>query len=119
MRINGKNYLDDATMAEAAKLIWEAELTLSQICKLLHTTMPVLTRSMGWHFHISDWKGIHAVKRSIFKEKRDVRIVWECQSCSYEAGTEFGRCQKCGSYSIEKKELRNKIRADEMRAIKR
>jgi len=123
MRVNGKEYFDDATITRAADLIEAAELSLSAICKELHTSLPVLTRSMNLHFRISkdepNWREIHKAKRLILKRKKNVRVVWECQSCSYEAKIKFERCAKCGSNSVEKRELRNKIRPDEMRAIKK
>lgn len=126
MKINRKEYYDDATLEKAVKLIREAELTIAEICKELHTSVPILTRNMNRYFSIidgegeTDWRKIYKTKYSINRQKRKrTRIVWECAMCSGESKIEIEQCQRCGSYCINKKELRNKLTTAELRSAKK
>lgn len=123
MKINHKKYYDDAMLEKAACLIRKAEFTIAEICKELHTSVPTLTRNMDRYFNISedegetDWRKIYKVKRSITKKKRKrTRIVWECAMCGGESKTEIKQCIRCGSYCINRRELRNKLTSGELRS---
>lgn len=123
MRVNHKKYYDDAKLERAAHLIREAKLTIAEICKELHTSVPTLIRNMNRYFNISedegetDWRKIYKAKRSITKKKRKrTRIVWECAACGGESKTEVEQCSRCGSYCINKRELRNKLTSGELRS---
>lgn len=124
MNINGKKYFDDATFEKAAKLIRKGKLTLDEICEKLHTSRLVLKRNMDAYFHIStdegetNWEKIYKARLKITKRKGNTRIVYECQSCSYEQKAEIDRCPKCGSYIIRKREYRNKVSSGELKAAK-
>lgn len=124
MNVNGKKYFDDVTFKKAVKLIRKGKLTLNEICKELHTSRSVLERSMDAYFHISadegepNWVKIYKAKLKITKQKGNTRIVYECQSCSYEQVAKMERCPKCGSYSIRKTEIRNKVSSGELKASK-
>jgi len=123
MRVNNKKYYNDATLEKAVKLIREAKLTLAEICAELHTSVSILTRNMNHYFSIIDgedeidWRKIYKAKRSINKRKKKrTRIVWECAACGGESKTEIKQCQRCGSYCIRKRELRNKLTSAELRS---
>ena len=125
MKVDNKKYFDDATFERAAKLIERAELTLVQICKVLHTSLSTLKRNMDLFYNDdsdtegeTDWKKIHEAKRKIVKRKRDIRIVYECKSCSYESKIKIEQCPKCFSLCIRKRELRNKVSTKELRTVK-
>jgi len=118
-----KKYYDYATLIRAVRLIRETKLTLLEICKELHTSLPVLIRNMNWYFNIPeigenavDWKKMYATKRSIDKRKKNVRIVYECAMCGGESEIKIKPCQKCGSYCVNRRELRNEISAEELRS---
>lgn len=122
MRINHKKYYDDATLEKAARLIRKAELTVAEICKELHTSVPTLTRNMNRYFSISedesetDWRRIYKAKRSINKQKKKrTRVVWDCAMCGGESKTKVDQCSKCGSYCIKRRELINKLTTQELR----
>lgn len=123
MRINHKKYYDDATFEKAAGLIKKAELTIAEICKELHTSVPTLVRNMNRYFSIidgegeTDWRKIYKTKYSINKQKKKrVRIVWECAMCGGESETEVDQCQRCGSYCVSRKELQDEITSSELRS---
>lgn len=123
MKINHKKYYDDAMLKKAARLIREARLTITGICKELHTSVLTLTRNMDRYFGIidgegeTDWRKIYKVKYSINKRKKKrTRIVWECSACGGESETEINQCSRCGSYCINKRELRNKLTSGELRS---
>lgn len=122
MRINGKKYYDDATLEKAAGLIRKAELTVAEICKELHTSLPTLVRNMNRYFSVIDgegetnWRKIYKTKYSINRQKKKrTRIAWECAMCGNESKTEIHQCSKCGSYCIRKRELINKLTSIELR----
>jgi len=123
MRINHKKYYDDAMLEKAVRLIRKAELTIAEICKKLHTSVPTLTRNINRYFKISedegetDWRKIYKAKHSIIKKKRKrTRIVWECAACGGESKTEVDQCSRCGSYCIRKRELRDKLTSAELKS---
>ena len=132
MRVNNKKIYDDATMVKAAKLLSGGEHTIKEILKELHTSLTIFNRSMDWYFRRlkdikngeTDWKAIFRAKRRVVRKKRDTRIVYECQACSYEEDYTTGsfsqmkQCPKCGSFSVEQKELRNRISLAELKSIK-
>ena len=96
MRINHKKYYDDATLEKAAHLIRAAELTITEICKKLHTSIPTLIRNMNRYFNFIDvedgidWRKIYKTKHSINKQKKKrTRIVWECGMCGGESKIEI------------------------------
>lgn len=132
MKVSDKKYFDDATLERAAKLIEKAELTLAEICKVLHTSLPTLKRNMDLYYNSTvlqfdasekdieniNWIKSYKAKRKIAKRKRNTRIVYECHSCSYESEIEIEQCPKCSSLCIRKRELRNEVSVGELRTIK-
>ena len=103
MTVEDKKVFDVATLAEATKLISEAELSLIKICAILQTSFSVLIRNMNHFFHVNpgedkpEWQQIHEKKYKIFETSKDTRNVLECQSCSYESTVKIDRCPKCKS----------------------
>lgn len=124
MRVNGKKYYDDATFEKAARLIREAKLTIAEICKELHTSIPTLTRNMNHYFSVIDgkdeinWRKVYKAKYSINKQKKKrTRIVWECAMCGGESEIEVVRCSRCGSYCVKRRELQDKITSTELKSV--
>jgi len=120
MKVKNKKFYDDAKLEKAACLIKEAKLTLLEICEELHTSLPVLTRNMDYYFNTDadaiDWKKMYKIKRSIDKRKKKVRIVYECAICGGESKVKTEKCQKCGSYCVNRQELRNEVSSEELRS---
>jgi len=123
MTIETKKIFNATTFEKAVKLIREAKFTIAEICKELHTSVPTLVRNMNCYFNIpedeseTDWRKIYKVKYSINKQKKKrTRIVWECVMCGGESKTEVDQCKRCGSYCINKRELREELTSTELRS---
>ena len=118
-----KKVFDAETFKEAKKLINAAELSLTKICEELHTTFSVLKRNMNLYLKADenkgemDWTEIYKTKYYTLKRKNKTRIVFECQSCSYESSIEIEHCPKCGSFCVEEKILKGPLTWQQIRVM--